>query len=149
MECSSCHTAVQSGQKFCPSCGKEPNPGGGGGTISQASGLSENIAGMLSYITIVPAIIFLVLEPYSKNRFIRFHAFQSIFLTVASVVIQIGFRIVASVLSIFALFLLPVVGLIGLGFFILWIVCVIKAFNHEKFKIPFIGELAEQQAEKG
>ncbi len=48
-----------------------------------ASGLSDNAAGAIAYITIIPAIIFLIVEPYNKNSFVRFHAWQSIFLGIA------------------------------------------------------------------
>jgi uncharacterized membrane protein len=41
--------------------------------------MADNVAGMLAYITIIPAIVFLVMEPYNRNRFIRFHSWQSIF----------------------------------------------------------------------
>ncbi len=45
---------------------------------------------MLAYVTIIPAIIFLVLEPYNKNRFIRFHSFQSIFFCVALIALSVA-----------------------------------------------------------
>ena len=48
------------------------------------SGLSDNAAGALAYITIIPAIIFLLVEPYNKNSFVRFHAWQCIFLGIAA-----------------------------------------------------------------
>jgi len=38
---------------------------------------------MLGYVTIIPAIVFLLIAPYNKSRFVRFHSFQCIFLTVA------------------------------------------------------------------
>jgi len=41
--------------------------------------MTDNVAGALAYVTFIPAIVFLVLEPYSKNRFIRFHSFQCLF----------------------------------------------------------------------
>ena len=47
------------------------------------SGLSDNAAGALAYVTIIPAIIFLIVEPYNKNSYIRFHSWQSIFLGIA------------------------------------------------------------------
>ena len=50
-----------------------------GTTQSTTGGLEDNVAGMLAYITIIPAIIFLVVEPFNKRRFVRFHSFQSIF----------------------------------------------------------------------
>jgi hypothetical protein len=47
------------------------------------SGLSDNAAGALAYVTFIPAIIFLIVEPYNKNSYIKFHSWQSIFLGIA------------------------------------------------------------------
>ena len=44
------------------------------------TGLTDNAAGAVAYITIVPAIVFLVIPPYNTNPYVRFHAWQSIFL---------------------------------------------------------------------
>jgi uncharacterized membrane protein len=102
------------------------------------SGLSETAAGALAYITIIPAIIFLVVEPYNRNPFIKFHAWQSIFLGIC------GFAL--GIIGI-----IPILGwiilLLGmLALFVAWIMCVMKALKGEKFKLPFIGDLAEKQA---
>src|SRR3954467_4563543 len=58
-------------------------------TVSQ-SGLSDNAAGGLAYITVIPAIIFLILEPYNRSSFVRFHAWQCIFLTIGCVVVDVA-----------------------------------------------------------
>ena len=59
--------------------------------------MTDNVAGMLAYVTIIPAIIFLVMEPYNKNRFVRFHSFQCLFFAVALIVLHIGLSILAFV----------------------------------------------------
>lgn len=110
-----------------------------------SGGLEENVAGLVAYITFIPALIFLLLEPYNKNNFIRFHAFQSIFFTIAMMILQTGLHMFGSFVS---LMLLPIYGLLSLTFFVLWIICMVKALNHEKWKLPIIGDLAEQQASK-
>jgi uncharacterized membrane protein len=103
-----------------------------------ASGLADNVAGALAYVTIVPAIIFLVMEPYNKNRFIRFHAFQSLGLAVCWFACSVV--LVIPILG-------WIVGLIGmLVTFCAWILCVVKAFGGEKFKLPIIGDFAEKTA---
>ena len=56
--------------------------------------MTDNVVGMLCYITIIPAIIFLVMEPYNKSRFVRFHAFQMIFFSVAMIAIWIGLTVI-------------------------------------------------------
>lgn len=148
MKCNQCNAEIPDTSRFCPECGKPKqamNPAAGS---VPSTDLAPNIAGMLAYITFIPAVIFLLIEPYNKNSFVRFHAFQSIFLNIAAIVIQIGLHILGNFLSIFVLAFLPVYGLVGLAFFILWIICLVKALNNEKFKIPIIGDLADQQAGK-
>ena len=103
------------------------------------SGLSDNAAGALAYITIIPSIIFLIVEPYNRNSFVRFHAWQSIFFGVTAFVVHLVLTIIP---IIGWLLMIPV----GLGFLVLWIVVIIKASKGERFKIPFIGNFAEQQA---
>jgi uncharacterized membrane protein len=109
------------------------------------TGLSDNAAGGLAYITIIPAIIFLIVPPYNKNPTVRFHAWQSIFLAIAWFAADIVLMIVGMLpfIRMINLLLWP---LVALGFFILWIIVLIKAFNGQKFKIPVIGDLAEKQA---
>ena len=105
---------------------------------SAQSGLSDNGAGALAYVTVIPAIIFLVAEPYNKNPYIKFHAWQSIFLGIAAFVI--GFINVIPILG-------QIIFLLGmLALFIAWVICLLKALKGERFKLPFIGNLAEKQA---
>ena len=147
--CSSCGTQMADNAAFCPSCGKSavagetgavpgPAPVVQGSTGAPASGLQDNVAGALAYI-VIAAIVFLVIEPYNKNRFIRFHAFQSIFYAIAWIVVQC----IAAVIPFLNLVLVPI---IGLAFLIGWIVMIIKAFQNTMFKMPVIGDLAEKQA---
>jgi len=108
-------------------------------TDSTQSGLSDNAAGALAYVTIIPAIIFLVIEPYNKSPFVKFHCWQNIFFCIACVVIDM------------ILFFIPFIGwiivpLFGLGMLVLWIICVMKAFQGQKFMLPVIGAFAEKQA---
>jgi uncharacterized membrane protein len=110
------------------------------------SGLSENAAGGLAYITIIPAIIFLVAEPYNKSSYIRFHSWQCLFMALAWFVIDVAVMIFGSFLSFFRLLTFGLYPLISLAMLILWIMVLIKAFNGERFKLPIIGDLAEKQA---
>jgi uncharacterized membrane protein len=104
-----------------------------------SGGMPDNTAGMLAYITIIPAIIFLVMEPYNKRPFVRFHAFQCLFLALAA----FATNIVLSIIPIIGWMLIPFVGLATLG---VAIFCLIKANQGKKFKLPVIGDLAEKQA---
>ena len=104
-----------------------------------SSGLSDNAAGALAYVTIIPAIIFLLLEPYNKKQFVRFHAWQCIFLFIACIVVEI------------ILGMIPIVGWIilpffGLGVLALVIFLIVKASQGKKVVLPVIGPFAEKQA---
>jgi uncharacterized membrane protein len=140
MLCPSCNTETGSNSAFCPHCGANTATGAAAAAIpAQQSGLSETAAGAIAYITIIPAIIFLAMEPYNRSSFVRFHSWQSIFLGVAA----IALNLILGVIPIIGwLLMVPV----GLAFLILWIVAIVKASKGERFKIPFIGNFAEQQA---
>jgi len=103
------------------------------------SGLSDNAAGALAYVTFIPAIIFLVVEPYNKNSYVRFHSWQSIFFAIAAFAVNI----VLTVIPIIGWILIPFVGL---AFLVIWIWVLLKALKGERYKLPFIGNLAEKQA---
>jgi uncharacterized membrane protein len=122
-------------------------------TDTPQSGLTDNAAGAISYLTFIPAIIFLAIPPYNTKPFVRFHAWQSIFLNIAAFVVAIAVAIFVGI----AAAILPwglygmvhlISPLIDLLWFILWLVCVMKAINGGKFSIPIIGPLAEQMANK-
>lgn len=145
--CSGCGATLPDGATFCAACGRSAVSGSATGAAAApapaaAGGLTDNIAGALAYVTIVPAIVFLLIEPYNRNKFIRFHAFQSIFYCVAWIVVVIGLSIIPF-MGVLRMMLYPI---IWLGFFVLWIVLVLKAYQGQKFKAPVIGDLAEKQA---
>ncbi len=109
--------------------------------------LSSNVAGALSYLlSIVTGILFLVLPPYNKDRFVRFHAYQSIFLFIAMFALSI-------VLGIFGL-VLPwrLARTLSNLHSLLWLAgtgwSMFQAYKGQMFKLPFIGDLAETQANK-
>ena len=89
---------------------------------------------------LVTGIIFLVLEPYNKNKLIRFHAFQSIFLHVAVIIVWVAFR---SILPWGMWFL---ISLVDLAFFVLWIYMLMQTYQGKKVVLPVIGDLAAKQA---
>jgi uncharacterized membrane protein len=102
------------------------------------TGLSENAACGLAYLTIIPAIIFLVVPPYNTNPNIKFHAWQCIGLTVVG--FALGIIGIVPILGWIILF----VGMLGL--FVVWLLCIIKAFGGSRFVIPGIGPFAAKQA---
>jgi uncharacterized membrane protein len=127
--------------------------GGGPATpVAAGKAMSSNVAGLLTYILgFITGIIFLVIEPYKNDKFVRFHAFQSIFFNVALIVFWIAYMIVTSILSLVSLGILGVVmGLLGLlislAILAYWIFLMYKAYNNQLYKIPYIGDLAAKQA---
>jgi uncharacterized membrane protein len=108
--------------------------------------MEPNVAAGLSYLTWVAGLIFFLVE--KQNRFVRFNAMQEILLTAAYVIVQIVLGIVVGILgsisSTLALIASPLYGLLGLAAFVLWVICIINAFQGKYFKIPFIGDYAER-----
>ena len=124
--------------------GSTPQPSGSTG------GLAPNIAALLGYLIWIVAVVWLVLEPYNKDRFIRFHAFQAIGMVVAVIAISIVCTILSIILAfvpyvgpILALLLWPVVWL---GILATWIFLMYKAYSNEMWKLPVIGDFAAKQA---
>jgi uncharacterized membrane protein len=118
---------------------------------AQSSGLADNMAGALCYLLgVLTGVLFLVLEPYNRNRTIRFHAFQSIFVWVAAVALWIVVTMVSIMLSTipFVGFMISVLLHFGvaLGIFVLWLMLMYKAYNNERWVLPVVGPLAEKQA---
>jgi len=102
-----------------------------------STGLAENLAGLLCYLLgFITGIIFFVIE--KENKFVRFHAMQSMIVFGGLFVIQI----VLSVLPI--LWMLG--SLVGLAMLGLWIFLMLKAFQGEKYKLPIVGDLAEKNS---
>jgi len=112
------------------------------------SGLSDNAAGGLSYVTIIPAIVFLVIEPYKKSSFVRFHAWQSIFLYVAWAVANILVEVVQNLVPTVVFLTLTLWQLVDLAFFVVLVIVFVSAFNGKRLMLPLIGGLAEKQANR-
>ena len=139
--CNQCGAQIADGTTMCAACSSRA-------TVTPAvtgTGLADNVAGMLAYVTIIPAIIFLVVEPYNKSRFIRFHSFQSIFFSVAWTAMWIVLNIVAHIplLGFLTVLIWPLIGQAGL---VIWIILLLKANQGLMFKLPVIGDLAKKQA---
>jgi uncharacterized membrane protein len=147
LSCPQCGIQVPDNTAFCPGCGwNTAQP-----VLGTTGGIRDNIAGALAYFTFIPAIVFLLAEPFKKNRSIRFHSFQSIFLTIAAVVAGLALKLVFLILSLIPLghlLLLLISAIVFLGCLILWFVLMVKALQGELFKLPLIGDLAERQASK-
>ena len=128
-------------------------------TPKSSTGLDENIAALLSYVFgWVSGLIFFLIE--KDSRLVRFHAMQSILLQVVFVVLAIVIWVIVFILVLIAS---QVSGLIGtlvsivatlvwivliLGIVVAWIMCLIKAYQSQYFKLPVIGNFAEKFSQK-
>ena len=149
--CNVCGTQIADGTTSCAACaGRVAAAPAAPQATASGAGMADNVAGMLAYITIIPAIIFLVMEPYNKNRFVRFHSFQNIFFAVALIICWIAFTILAMVLAFIPILGHLVIGLlwfvVAIGSFVVWIIMLLKANQGAMWKLPVIGDMAEKQA---
>jgi uncharacterized membrane protein len=143
--CSACGADV-GGAAFCPKCGASQSPGPVVAAPS-SEGLAENVAGLLCYAGLwVTGIIFLLID---KRPFVKFHAAQSIVVFGALTVLRIGLGMIFGPSGLLGLGLwLALSTLIGLVWFVLWILLMVKAFQHELFKVPIAAGVAEGIAGK-
>ncbi|HEY2013432.1 MAG TPA: hypothetical protein VGH38_08020 [Bryobacteraceae bacterium] len=149
--------------RFCAKCGSSvgsPPPGGpapvnpGPPQYQQPMGvaapMADNIASMLCYaVGFITGIIFLVIAPYNQNRVVRFHAFQSIFLSVGAILVSWIFGFIFGMAAVglgSAAILVLVMMVIRLAFFLLWLYMLISAYQGKTVVLPVIGPLAQSQA---
>jgi uncharacterized membrane protein len=106
--------------------------------------LPVRVGGALAYF-LIPSAVFLSIEPYKSNRFVRFHSLQSIGFLLGGLLIAATLWIVGSVLGLIpVLALLFVFMLVGLALFVIWLVLVVKALQGEMLKLPLVGQLADR-----
>ena len=165
--CANCGSSVDG--RFCQKCGAPvgvpgpapaaPGPPPGVSPVPQPAapivapsvGMTDNMAGALCYLFgFITGILFLVLAPYNQDRNIRFHAFQSIFLNIAWVILWFVVFFVTLVfraVPFLGFFITAVLNFVlGLGGFIMWLYMMFKTYNGEKIVLPVIGPMAEKQA---
>lgn len=155
--CGNCGTAVAQDAAFCGNCGKAAgttNPSqmvtATGSPAAGSAPLAANVAGALAYVLgFITGIIFLVLEPYKDDRFIRFHAMQSILFSAAVIAFSIVWVILWGILfdiSVsLALIASPLRLLISLAIFGFWLFLMYQAYNRREYRIPYIGGFAAKQ----
>jgi uncharacterized membrane protein len=139
---------------FCPKCGA---PQGASQSVavtppaaeSATAGMEENVAALVSYIFgWVTGLIFLLID---KRPFVKFHAAQSIAFNICIFPFWIALWIIELILAH-----IPVIGFLGLimfpifglAVFGVWIFLMYKAYSHEKFKLPIIGNIVEGMVNK-
>lgn len=121
-------------------------PGGGQTSL----GMAPNVAGLLCYVPCCIGLIFSIVVAIAEkqNRSVRFHAFQSLLLHAAVIVLSVGLNLAQVALAVIDLgavgLLLSLVGMvIGVGFLGLMIFMMIKANGGEEFELPVIGPMAK------
>jgi uncharacterized membrane protein len=126
-----------------PQAGYPPTP-----APAPSTPMSPTAVAAISYITFIPALIFLLIEPYKQIPFVRFHAIQSIALNVVGFAIGIIFLIIAVALNIIGINLIVhLIHLcIDLALFIAWLMCIIQASQGKWFKLPILGDIALKQS---
>jgi uncharacterized membrane protein len=147
--CSACG-AETSGAAFCPKCGASQSAAVPVGTVaaSPTAGLDENVAGLLCYVLgWITGLIFFLID---KRPFVRFHAAQSIGMSIGVFAIYLIIGVLFTMLHFMSMgFLaLAIYPLLGLLVFVLWIFLMYKAYQHEKFMLPIIGPIAANMAGK-
>lgn len=174
--CQTCGSSLPDGSSTCTACGASqgvaasgaapgaipssgpiPTPGPMPGAMPAAmpaagAGLTPNVAGALAYLVgAITGILFLVIDPFKTDRFVRFHAFQSIFFNLAWIAFWIVWTILGLTLGaishgLFFIIQLPINLLITVGGFCLWAYLMYTAYQGKTFQIPVIGALAAKQA---
>jgi uncharacterized membrane protein len=108
-------------------------------------GIPNNFASVLAYLVfIIGPVICLMVAPYSKDRKVRFDAFQALFLQVAFIAAHI-------VIGVFPGFMWRVSNMlrsvVDLAYFLLMLYMIVKVAQSQKVVLPYVGPLAEKQAQ--
>jgi uncharacterized membrane protein len=132
VNCPHCVTEMPANAAFCPGCGWSMTP------LPPA----QRAAASVAYFTFVPAAVILFLPAFRNNRFVRFHAWQSVLLWGVFFVLTIAALFVSNVAAAMVFLLFGI--LISLAMLFLWIVLTLKAWQGERFELPLFGRLAER-----
>lgn len=154
--CAACGQEMVTDAAFCAKCGAPTGAAGpvapSGPAPAAATGLEENLAGLLCYVLgWLTGLVFLLID---KRPFVRFHAMQSLItfgaLHALSIVLTMvgfagGFGAMMGGNFVWSISWM-ILSAINLAAFIAWIICMVKAFQHQRFKLPVIGNMAENYA---
>lgn len=108
-----------------------------------STGLNANVAGLICYaFGWITGLIFLLLE--KENKFVRFHALQSLIVfgsitLLPLVCLPLLFAVPGALMVV-----TPFLPLFAIGQFVIWVICMIKAYQGEHFKLPVVGNIAER-----
>ena len=153
--CTHCGTQLGEGDRFCAKCGasqsatpppvpdtQHPTPDTGG---ASRPGLRPNVAALLCYIPglgWIASVIFLSADPYRRNRYVRFHAMQGLFLSAIYLLTQWVFVPLHG--PFFPFHWLGFRGILKLAVLIAQIIGIVKTARNEDYRLPLLSELAEK-----
>jgi len=103
---------------------------------------AERLAAASGYFILLPAVVLLFLPTFRSSRFVRFHAWQSIFLWSVFFLASLTAILLSNIAAAVVLLLLGILG--SLAMFFLWVVLSLKAWQGERFELPLFGSLAER-----
>lgn len=146
--------------KFCPECGTElggknasftnttsdsSQDANRNSSVTQTA-MAENIAGLLTYVLgWVTGIIFMIVD---KRPFVKYHAMQSILVFGSLTVLNIVLSTLTSILPFGLWFITSFINkLLSLAGFILWVLLIVKAYQGNRYKLPYFGDLAEKMSD--
>lgn len=144
--CPDCAAQMPDYAAFCPGCGRSMQTESA--PREKTVFRREYLIAASAYLTFLPALAFLLRDPFRKNAFVRFHSIQCLLFWLVSIAAAVLVR-----LSVLLLLFVPLVGpllallvvtIAALAALFLWIVLFVKAVQGERFGLPVIGELATQ-----
>lgn len=132
VKCPHCGTEMPESAAFCPGCGWSMTP------IPPL----ERAVAAAAYLTFVAGAVILLLPAFRKNRFVRFHAWQSVLLWGVFFVLTMVALLLSNVAAAMVFLLFGILASLAMLF--LWIVLTLKAWQGERFELPLFGTLAER-----
>jgi uncharacterized membrane protein len=135
--CPHCGTAMSASAAFCPVCGRSMT----------ALPAADRAAAVLAYFTLIPAAIILFLPAFRQHAFVRFHAWQSVLLWGAFLLITGAALALSNIAAAIVLLLFGILA--SLAALFLWIVLTLKAWQGFRFELPVFGALAERLSRAG
>jgi uncharacterized membrane protein len=115
--------------------------------VKKGSGLEPNVAALLAYLLgLIGGIVFILIE--KDNKFVRFAAMQSIVLSITMFIIWFGLMFLIPALAVatggIGAILALLIPLVCLGFLIIWIMLMVKAYQNQEWELPVIGKIARK-----
>jgi uncharacterized membrane protein len=130
MPCPHCGAVMNSKTAFCQACGWSMTP---------VPPLERAVAAA-GYLPLIPAAVVLFLPTYRRHLFVRFHAWQSIFIWTVFLILTGGALVLSNVAAAMAFLLFGILATLAMLF--LWVVLSLKAWQGERFGLPLFGNLA-------